>query len=64
LSVPEEVIKEACESFKCLIEVMGSFGGTETIEYRLFKNYALGAGFARQLTDLSVNDNDWAGLIT
>jgi len=40
------------------------FNGELDIEYRLFKNFALGAGFARQLTDLSVDDNDWAGLIT
>ncbi len=29
----EEVIKEACQSFKNYLEVMASFGGEEVIEY-------------------------------
>ncbi len=29
----EEVIKEACQSFKDYLEVMASFGGEEVIEY-------------------------------
>ncbi len=29
----EDTVKESCESFKTFIEVMGSFGGEEVIEY-------------------------------
>lgn len=29
----EEVIKEACQSFKTLLEVMATFGGEEIIEF-------------------------------
>lgn len=32
-----------------------------TIEYKAFKNFAIGAGTTRVSTDLDVNDDDWQG---
>lgn len=33
-------------------------------EYKLFKNFSLGAGLARISTNIEVNDDDWRGSIT
>ncbi len=33
-------------------------------EYRLFKNFAIGAGLARIGTSIEVNDNNWKGKVT
>ncbi len=33
-------------------------------EYKLFRGFLIGAGFARISTDFEVSDNDWTGSIT
>ena len=35
-----------------------------TTEYRLFKNFAIGGGFARLGIDVDVNSDDWKGSVT
>ena len=33
-------------------------------EYRLFKNFAIGAGFARLAISADVDDDDWKGSVS
>jgi hypothetical protein len=35
-----------------------------TTEYKLFKHFAIGAGFARMSTDVKVDDDNWSGSVT
>ena len=40
------------------------FNGEIDIEYRLFDNFALGAGFVKLLTDVDVDKKGWRGSVT
>jgi hypothetical protein len=33
-------------------------------EYRLFKHFAIGAGFARLAIDADIDDDDWKGSVS
>ncbi len=35
-----------------------------SIDYRIFKNFAIGAGIARQSIDVEISDDSWDGSIT
>ncbi len=55
------------ESF--FIEIENSYRGSllineVSIDYRIFKNFAIGAGIARQSIDLEIRDDKWDGSMT
>ena len=64
---PKWSIQYVAESF--FIEIDDAFKGAIinyelNTEYRIFKNFAIGAGLARIALDADVNDDDWRGSIT
>ncbi len=64
---PKWSVNYISESF--FIEIDDAFSGAllnneVNTEYRLFKNFALGAGFARIGLDVDVTDDDWSGSVT
>jgi len=64
---PKWSVNYVAEAFFIDIEdsIRGSLLNYElNTEYRLLKNFALGAGFARVSTNLDVSDNDWKGTVS
>lgn len=64
---PKWSVNYVAESF--FIEIEDTFKGGMlnyelSTEYKLLKNFALGAGFARITIDADINDNDWGGRVT
>ena len=64
---PKWHLNYRAESF--FIEIENSFRGLllineVSIDYRIFKNFAIGAGFARQSIDLEIRDDNWDGGMT
>jgi len=64
---PKWSIQYVAESFTIDFEdkFRGNFFNYEiNTEYRLFKNFAIGAGIARLGLDVEVNDDDWRGAVS
>jgi hypothetical protein len=64
---PKWTINYLAESF--VIDIESKFRGVLlnnelNIEYRLLKNFALGAGAARSSVDASIESSDWSGRVT
>lgn len=64
---PKWSVNYVSEAF--FIELDDSFRGSIlnyelNTEYRLFKNFALGVGFARIGVDAEIDDDDWRGTVT
>mgnify|MGYP000397815204 CR=1 FL=1 len=64
---PKWSVNYVAESFFIDIEdtVSGSLVNYEiSTEYKLFKNFAIGAGIARLGSSLEVDDDDWRGSVS
>ena len=64
---PKWSVQYVVESFFIEFEdkLKGSLVNYElNTEYRLFKNFAIGAGLARMGTNIEVNDDDWKGQVS
>ncbi len=64
---PKWSVNYVAESFFIEFEdkIRGSLVNYElNTEYKLFKNFAIGAGFARMGSSVEVNDNDWKGQVS
>lgn len=64
---PKWYVNYVAETF--FIEIEDAFKGSLfsyelNTEYRLFKHFSLGAGFARLGVDANIDDDDWKGRIT
>lgn len=64
---PKWSVQYVAESF--FIEIDDAFKGALlnyelNTEYKIFKNFAVGVGFARISLDADVNDDDWRGSIS
>lgn len=64
---PKWSVRYMSEAFFINIEdtISGALVSYEiTTEYKIFKNFAIGAGLARLGTSVDVNDDDWNGKVT
>jgi len=64
---PKWSVNYVAESFFIEFEdkLKGSLVNYElNTEYKLFKNFAIGAGFSRMGTNVEVNDDDWKGQVS